>query len=68
MLGCRQDPPSKDQFGDGKYEVHWTQDLEEYERWWQKGTTHTQQLARQLEEEGRMKSAARVRARLCVCV
>ncbi|KAL3162395.1 Fatty acyl-CoA reductase 2, variant 2 [Trebouxia sp. C0010 RCD-2024] len=57
----RQDPPSKDQFGDGKYEVHWTQDLEEYERWWQKGTTHTQQLARQLEEEGRMKSAARVR-------
>ena len=58
---CRQDPPSKDQFGDGKYQVQWTRDLEKYEWWWQKGTTHTQQLGRQLEEEGRSKSAARVR-------
>ena len=57
---CRQDPPSKDQFGDGKYNVEWTKDLEKYEQWWAQGTSHTQQLARQLEEEGRPKSAARV--------
>ncbi|KAL0029274.1 hypothetical protein WJX79_006937 [Trebouxia sp. C0005] len=57
----RQDPPSKDQFGDGKYTVEWTRDLEKYEQWWAQGTRHTQQLARQLEEQGRPKSAARVR-------
>ncbi len=56
----RQDPPSKDQFGDGKYAVEWTKDLEKYEQWWAQGTRHTQQLARQLEEQGRPKSAARV--------
>ena len=56
----RQDPPSKDQFGDGKYTVEWTKDLEKYEQWWAQGTRHTQQLARQLEEQGRPKSAARV--------
>lgn len=61
---CRQDPPSKDQFGDGKYQVQWTRDLEEYEAWWQKGTMHTQQLARKLEEEGRPKSSARVSLKL----
>ncbi len=63
---CRQDPPSKDQFGDGKYDVEWTRDLEKYEQWWAQGTQHTQQLARQLEEEGRPKSAARVSHWLCV--
>ena len=63
---CRQDPPSKDQFGDGKYNVEWTKDLQEYERWWEKGTRHTQQLARQLEEEGRPKSASRVSKPACL--
>ena len=62
LRACRQDPPSQDQFGDGKYQVQWTRDLEEYDQWWQRGTAHTQRLARQLEEEGRPKSAARVRA------
>ena len=63
----RQDPPSKDQFGDGKYSVEWTKDLEKYEQWWAQGTRHTQQLARQLEEQGRPKSAARVSPRTTDC-
>ena len=63
----RQDPPSKDQFGDGKYDVEWTKDLEKYEQWWAQGTHHTQQLAQQLEEEGRPKSAARV-SHLCLLI
>lgn len=56
---CRQDPPTLDQFGDGQYKVKWTKDLQEYERWWQQGTAHTQQLARDLERQNRPKSASR---------
>ena len=58
---CREDPPARDQFGDGKYNMKWTNDHAEYEQWWALGSIQTQQLARQLEEAGRPKSAARVR-------
>ena len=40
---CRQDPPSKDQFGDGKYNVEWTKDLEKYDQW--SGTGHSAETA-----------------------
>lgn len=49
-----------DQFGDGQYKVKWTKDLKEYERWWAQGTAHTQELARDLEQQSRPKSASRV--------
>lgn len=62
---CRKDPAVKYQFGDGKYEVHWTQDIREYDQRCQQLEVHVQQLAQKLTGEGLPKHAARVNAQTC---
>ena len=63
LLGrCRKDPAVKYQFGDGKYKVHWTRDIREYDQRCQEQEVHVQQLAQKLAGHGLPKHAARVTA------
>ena len=56
----RNDPCTVYQFGDGKCNIWWTRDFDEYTQWAEEEEQRLQKLIQQLQQQGKVKAAARV--------
>lgn len=55
----RDDPCMVYQFGDGKCNIRWTRDVDEYSQWAEEEEQQLQKVIQQLQQQGKAKAAAR---------